>query len=429
VSAAAAKRPWWIPFFLGPVPPIEERHFKLLGVVSLALLFEAYDLGLITSALRHIADGIGLEETEMGYYLGLVRLGGLPALAVVPLADRLGRRPLFLAAIFGFSLGTFMTALAQTPAQFVACQMVTRTFMMAGVAVGIVIITEEFPAEHRGWGIGMTAALAACGHGIGAGLFAAIDVLPWGWRSLYAFGALPIFLLPMFHRNVPETRRFTDNRATQTGQAGRWRDSLQPVIDLATAFPRRTVLVGITALLVAIGEVCVFQFTSYIAQKTYGWTPGQYSTMVIVGGAVGIVGNVVAGRLGDKKGRRIVGALFFLLYPAAAWLFYRGPGGAALPIAYIFIVFCGTAGSVILRAISTELFPTSFRSTASGWTVSVQTLGWTLGLLLLGMGSDNAEQIASAAAWISLTVALGGLVLLRLPETRGRELEDISRLD
>lgn len=429
MSAAAPKRPWWIPFFLGPVPPIEEHHFKLLGVVSLALLFEAYDLGLMTSALRHIAEGIGLEEANMGHYLGLVRLGGLPALAVVPLADKLGRRPLFLAAVAGFSAGTFMTALAQTPAQFVACQMFTRTFMMAGVAIGMVIITEEFPAEHRGWGIGMTAALAACGHGIGAGLFAAIDVLPWGWRSLYAFGALPIFLLPMFHRNVPETRRFTENRATQTGYTGRWLDALQPVIDLATAFPRRTLLIGITALLVAVGEVCVFQFTSYIAQKTYDWTPGQYSTMVIVGGAVGIVGNVVAGRLGDKKGRRMVGAAFFLLYPAAAWLYYMGPGGAALPTAYAFIVFSGTAGGVILRTVSAELFPTSYRSTASGWTVFVQTAGWALGLWLLGLGSADTGQIAASTALLSFAVAAGGLVLLMLPETRGRELEDISRLD
>ena len=434
MSAAAAKRPWWIPPFLGRLPPLEDRHIKLLGVVSLALLFEGYDLSIITSALKHIAEGVGMDEDKMGGLLGLVRIGGLPALAVVPVADRIGRRPVFLATVVGFSVGTFLTALAQTPAHFVAAQMFTRTFLLAGVAIGMVLIAEEFPAEHRGWGIGMTAALAAFGHGLGALGFAFIDLLPFGWRSLYAMGILPVLLIPMFRRNLPETGRFIAHQLA-TGKAStadtghRWRDALQPVIDLATAFPGRTALVGLTALLVATGEVSVFQFTSYIVQKLHGWSPGQYSFMVIAGGMIGIIGNIVAGKQGDKHGRRIVGAVFFLLYPAAAWLFYRGPGGAALPIAYIFIVFCGTAGSVILRAISTELFPTSFRSTASGWTVSVQTLGWALGLWLLGMGSDNAEQIASATAWISLTVAVGGLVLLRLPETRGRELEDISRLD
>ena len=43
-------------------------------------------------------------------------------------------------------------------------------------------------------------------------LFAAIEWLPFGWRSMYALGILPLLLLPMFRREIRETRRFARHR-------------------------------------------------------------------------------------------------------------------------------------------------------------------------------------------------------------------------
>ena len=423
-----ARRPWWIPAFLGKVPDIEPTLIRLLGVVSLGLLFEAYDASLLTSALKHIAEGLDMKESELGPYLGAIRLGSLPALLVAPLADRLGRRRVFLVSIAGFSLGTFLTAFARGPEQFVLAQILTRIFALAALAIGMVIITEEFPAAHRGWGIGMVSALAAVGHGLGAGLFAAIEVIPGGWRGLYALGGLPLLLLPYWRRVVPETRRFREH-ADSLERSGERRPALiamlTPFRRLVLDYPSRAVVISLAALLVALGEACVFQFVAYIPQKIHGWAPGHYSLMVVVGGGFGILGNVVAGRLGDQRGRRRVGAFFFSIYPAAAWLFYQGPG-LSLPLAFALIVFAGTAGGVILRTLATELFPTSYRGTSSAWLAFVQTLGWTVGLSLLGIAGHDADEIARFTAQLSVAVLLGGLAILLLPETSQRELEEIS---
>ena len=108
---------------------------------------------------------------------------------------------------------TFLTAFAQTPLQFVVVEMAARMFMLAGVAVAVVIIAEEFPSEHRGWGVGMAGALSATGYGLGAALFAAIDVLPYGWRALYAVGVVPLLLLPVLRREIHETSRFAEHHA------------------------------------------------------------------------------------------------------------------------------------------------------------------------------------------------------------------------
>lgn len=424
-SAPAPRRrnPWWIPPFLGRVPPIEDRYLRILGFVTLGLFFESYDLSLLTSALKHIAEDLGIGQERLGFYLGAVRLGGLAAFLLLPLADRLGRRRVFLVSVLGMSVFTLATALAQTPAQFVAFQLVTRAFLATLAAVAVVMLAEEFPAPHRGWGVGILGALAAFGHGMGALLFAAIDLLPGGWRALYAIGALPLALLPMFRREIRETARFQRHReASARAPAAA---PLRSLLALARDNPRRAGLVGAAGMLHSLGAISVFQFASLFVQEQHAWAPWQYAVMLLTSGALGIVGNVVAGRLGDRIGRRAVGVLAFTLFPIAGVAFYNGPGWL-LPLCFVAIVFSSSAGDVIVRVLSTELFPTSQRGASAGWLTLLQTVGWIGGLWLVGMGTWLGVGLPKMVSAVAAAVLLAGLLLLRLPETRQRELEDLS---
>jgi putative MFS transporter len=134
----------------------------------------------------------------------------------------------------------------------------------------------------------------------------------------------------------------------------------------------------------------------------------------------------VAGRLGDRLGRRLVGAVFLGVFPLFATIFYLGPSGWIVPVAWILFVFCGSAGDVIVRALSTELFPTSHRGTSAGWLLLVEAIGWALGLGLVGVGTRAPGDLARVTSGLSVLVLVGGLALLALPETRRRELEAIS---
>ncbi len=424
-AAQSPRRPWWIPRFLGPVPPIPDDLLRLLGLVSLALFFESYDLSMLTSALKQIAEGLSIDEREMGGYLGVIRLGALPAFLLIPIADRLGRRRVFLASILGISVFTCLTAFSQTPWQFVALQMVARTFMVTAMACAVVIVTEEFPAEHRGWGVGMMGALAACGVGFGALVFALVDVLPFGWRALYVVGLAPVFLFPLFRRGVRETGRFERSRDRSGPPGSGLRSWLGPIEDMVRRYPGRTLGVGAVSLLAAAGSAPVFQFTGYFVQTVHGWAPWQFSVLVIVGGAIGILGNVLAGRLGDRFGRRKVGFAVMSLFPIFALGFYHG-GGWLVPLCWVLFVLCTTAQHTILRSVATELFPTAHRGTASGWNALVETLGAALGLALLALGTRGPGNIAFMTSLLAFAVVGAGLVLLLLPETGRRELESIS---
>ena len=422
MASRRARHPWWIPPFVGAVPDVEPHLFTIMGLVTLALFFEAYDLSMLTAALPRIAVGLNMTEAELPTRLATIRLGALPAFLLIPLTDRLGRRRMFLAAVVGVSVCTFLTAFAQTPTQWVVTQMCARPFVLTGAAVAIVILTEEFPAAHRGWAIGMMGALSSTGHGLGALLFAAIDVLPFGWRFLYALGALPLLLMPKFIRELRETRRFTEHQQHHTTAHVTW---LGPIIHLVRAYPRRTLGLVLAVIMVSIADAASFQFTSYFTSTVHGWTPGQYSTMVLLGGAVGILGNLAAGRLGDRFGRRVVGGAFMTCFPLFVWIFYGGPGWI-LPPAWSLFVFCDTAAIVTLRALSTELFPTSHRGTAAGLISLVQTLALAAGLYAAGFGAHEPGAIARTASWLSLASIGAALALFILPETNRRELESIS---
>src|SRR5262249_11533207 len=134
----ALRNPWWIPPFLGGVPDVDARLISLLGLVSLSLFFEQYDNSMLTSALKFIADDLHVTEHELGGFLAIIKLGAVPAFLIVPFADRIGRRRVFLGGVLLFSLGTLLTAFTQSPAQFVAAQMITRMFMLTASAVAFV---------------------------------------------------------------------------------------------------------------------------------------------------------------------------------------------------------------------------------------------------------------------------------------------------
>ena len=327
--AGRRRNPWWIPRFLGRVPEMPPETLRLLGVISLALLFENFDQATLTAALKQIALTYGVAEADLGRTLGFVHLGALPAFALVPFADRIGRRRLFLISVIGISVASFASAFAGSIFQFVAFQMVARVFMVTCSAMAFVIITEEFPAAHRGWGIGIASAVGAFGVAVALLLFALIEWLPFGWRSMYALGILPLLLLPMFRREVRETRRFAQHRDQRASEgralsdlAGWWRPlwSLRAPIRGREAGdrPDRSIRRGRTLGRVQLSPTSCSPSTA----GRRGSTPRWYSWRAWPASAA-----IVRRAPADRSGRRRAGFALLRLFPAARGCFYQGPAG------------------------------------------------------------------------------------------------------
>ena len=81
---------------------------------------------------------------------------------------------------------------------------------------------------------------------------------------------------------------------------------------------------------------------------------------------------------------------------------------------------------MILRALATELFPTSQRASASGLFAILETVGAATGLFILYFGSVDAGDFVRMTTGLAFVVLAGALVLVFFPETSQRELESIS---
>ena len=214
-SAPAARPPRWLIFapFLGTPPPLTRRQWRVLGLVSIATLFDQYDRALFALALPQIQLSLGIAEADVGWLGSIVRLGALPAFAATVAADRIGRRRVLLATIIGYTVCTAATALAPDARTFVVFQFLAHIFTAAESMLAVVVIAEELDANVRGWGIGALFAIQACGVGLAALLFPLFEWLGLNWRALFAVGVVPLAVIAYWRRVLPETARFTEARA------------------------------------------------------------------------------------------------------------------------------------------------------------------------------------------------------------------------
>ncbi|MCP5069163.1 MAG: MFS transporter [bacterium] len=417
-------RPWWtytVPYF-GRVPELKPRQWHVLGLLSAAELFDSYDVGLLLLALKQIQEGIGISEADVGWLTGIIRLGALPALAITVAADRIGRRQLLLGTVLGLTVCTALTGFAQTPLQFVALQFLVRTFAYAETALAVVVLTEELNSEDRGWGIGMLGALGSLGHGVAALAFGFIEVVPFGWRGLYVLGAAPLLLLAWLRRELPETRRF-ESQQTQHAEDSWW----HPVVLLFRSYPGRIAALSAVVFPLDFVMMAGYTFAPKSLQEMHGYGPGSIGVLYLCGGAIGIMGSLLAGRLSDRFGRQSVVAAGALMAFVSFAGFYNIRGGWIVIPFWIFQVFALIGLGATLKTLGSELFPTSHRSTASGVRAAIGTLGGVAGLglesVLYGITGSHAEAIS----WMLPVLVIPPFVMWWvIPETARRTLEEIA---
>ncbi|HAH09528.1 MAG TPA: hypothetical protein DCL54_12900 [Alphaproteobacteria bacterium] len=430
-----AKLPW-LPPRLRPPEPITVRHERLLWLVGIAALIAEYDVSLFGMAIKQIQTDLSIPEDQLTTTVAIFRLGMIPALMLAYLADIIGRRSLLMFTLLGAALSTVATAFTTTQAEFIAAQTFARMFIYCEELLCIVVIAEEFPEKVRGWAIGALGALGALGAGLAAAMFALIDVLPFGWRALYLLGAIPLLWLLWARRNLPETQRFREGLTDDETMLGRW---LRPAIGLLTHYPGRLGLLILTIAPYVFGQAAAVILLTKHLQETHQWAPWQVSVLIIGGGLVAVIGNFSAGLASDRLGRKSVLAFGMLMVTAGFALYYGTASTPVLIISWIVAIFFAFVAASILAALGAELFPTSYRSVASGirllaWLmfggIGLVAEGWifagglsrlTEGTVTFGTNS-HPEAVKLLLAFVPLAI----IPALFLPESARRSLEDIA---
>ena len=169
----------------GPRGPSGPRHgWAILGVVALGTFMTALDASIVNIGLPSIARTF---RTPVGGAAEWVIIAYLVAIAatLLPfghLSDLVGRKPVWLAGLATFTVGSMLCGAAPSLALLV----LARAFQGLGgaliLAPGLAIITDAFPPAGRGRALGVNAVVFAMGTSLGPTLGGLItEHLSWRW--------------------------------------------------------------------------------------------------------------------------------------------------------------------------------------------------------------------------------------------------------
>ena len=405
--------------------PLSSHERSVLAATCLSSLGSFYTLAVTALALPQIQRGLSIPEEELGSLFALLRFGTLFSLALAVLADRMGRRRLLIASVAGCALCNLATAFAPSGLALAWLQLGARCFLGGQILLAVVVVSEELSAENRGWGLGLLSAVGGLGGAVTVLAYAFVEHLPYGWRSLFVVGSFGLLCVPWLWRSLQETQRFSDHRGqvdVGSADAPPW----APLRDIVRLHGwRLAALVGVIAPVAVILEPGSV-FVSKHLQDDLGYSPGEVGLLVAVCGIATPLGNMLAGTISDRFGRRPVTVLVSLLLSVAIAIFYKGSGAVAVAVG-LALIFLTLGGIMVLHAaLATELFPTGFRSTAAGLREAVTTVGASLGLWTLSLLYGATGSYPASITWVLLLTPISPLIVLLIPETARRELEEIA---
>jgi MFS family permease len=397
---------------------VSASQWRTLLAAMLGWMLDAMDVMFYAFALTAIRAEFSLSAAAAGGLASVTLLtSAIGGIAFGVLADRIGRARSLVWSILIYSVFTALTATSHSLAQLVLWRSLVGIGLGGEWAAGSVLVSESWPAEHRGKAIGLMQSGWAIGYILAALLASAI--LPrHGWRVLFAIGVAPALLAWWVRRTVPEPEIWRHaERDARLGFTALFRPPLVRNVAVATTLT--------SCLLFAYWGL-------------FTWIPAYLASPVTSGGAgMGVVrsvgwivpmqigaffGYVLFGVLADRFGRRPV-FLTFVLAAAVLVPVYgqMATQPAALTALGPLIGFFGHGYFSLFGAMLAELFPSSVRATAQGFCYNFGRAASALAPFIIGALADR-HGIGSALALTSaFFVAAGGLILL-LPETRGEEL-------
>ena len=434
-------------------------HLRIAAALGVAWILDGFETTVTGPVLPNVARDLHFSGSTAAWVNPIYTIGMLlGAIVFGPLADRLGRRRLFMTTLSIYAIATVLTGFSWNFSSLAFFRLLTG-LGIGGEYGAINSAIEEFmPPLYRGradgvinasWNIGAVVASAAA--------FAALGLLPNGaWRAVFWFGAIVAIAVVVVRRGLPESPRWllargrTDEARAIVGElfgtvtiAAASGDALEPamprnaggyvaqIVHLWRTTPTRLIFSFVLNLaqvmpyygILAIGGLTIF--------PAVGITGRAIPLLYLVSAGMGFFGQIVMAWLADAWGRRPTMLLAFAgaALLCGALVFAHDPRAFVV----IFVVFgtlsaaCGAGAYVVVS----EIFPTDLRATGIGLSVAVGRLGAIVAPL--GFFALNARLgVGSVFAGMASIFGVGALAMLWWcrygVEGRGRSLEEMLQI-
>lgn len=403
--------------------PWRAIHTRLAVALAAAWLLDAFEVKIIGSIIPTLTEQWGLSELQ-GVSLVAVWLLGIMvgAQGAGILADRFGRRKLFLLTLLFYAGFTFLCAFSVNFEMLMVLRFLTAIGVGAEYSVINAAISEFIPARYRGranagvmsaWGIG---ALLAAGLG---GIVLSYFPAELGWRVGFGVGAVMALMAVFARRALPESPRWLLRRGDEdearrvvrevagtsgapaaripAGQ-GYAPEPAGSIRSLLRRAPRRTALGASLDFAEAAGYYGLFAMFTALVVPAVGISATGVTTYLFWGGAGALVGGLLVAAVMDRVPRVLVVTTAYAVAAASmlAMTVATATGNpGAVFWAFVFANLAGTAAWVSAYPTFTELFPTHLRASGVGFSVLVGRVG----------AAVSSIGLAAIAATFSLTVA------------------------
>lgn len=384
----------------------------LLYIMSLTFIMKEFQ---IDTAIAGLLASVTLFSSALG------------GTAFGVIADYWGRKKALIASILIYSVCTGLSGIATSVTELAIYRTILGLGMGGAWATGALLVNETWPKEHRGKASGFMQGGWAIGYMLAA-LLAGFILPLYGWRVLFFVGVIPsIIMLGFVAFNCDEPPVWLESKATKKTTAKQDDAGFTFFEIFKPGLLKFTLIASI--------------FVSFVQLAYWGlfsWLPSFLSTPAAQGGAgmdivktsgwvfamqIGaLVGYTSFGYLADYAGRKKAFAIFLLIAAILVPIY-----GSLRDATLLFIVgpLIGCFGSGYFSgfgAFLSELFPTRVRGAAVGFIYNFGRGVSALAPFIIGTLAKT-YGIGTSLFITALFYAIGVAVVMFLPETKGKALE------
>lgn len=407
-------------------------HKLLLGLCTFIIIFSGYELSVFGAIVPVVIREWKISPTEIGF-IGSSAMFGMMFGAIVlsSLADKFGVKKLLIVSIFIFNFFIVMATFTESGLMFGLCRFMAGVGSGGATPIVISLLTEYSPKTNKA----KMVAVAICGNQVGGMLapFVAIHIMPeYGWQPVLWLSVLPLILIPLFIKLIPESARFLaktqqseklnsilvridndyEKKLAATEQVLiKSDDGNKPVekVSYLNLFSKKYFVGTVFITLIYIcGLLTINGVNIWLPQvmNQNGYALGSSLTFSIVLNLGTLIGTILWAVTVDKVGFKVLMPLIYIA--GSVSLFCMGVK-VNLIVMYLFVGLIGMfafAAHSLMNSFASQYYPGEIRTTGVGLANATGRVGGMLGPIVGGM---LLTANVSITVWF-LTFAIPGIV-------------------
>lgn len=393
-------------------------------LLGLSFFFGFFDIVNIGLALPKIMSTFNVTSEQATLAITTSLIGYIIGAIVISIyADHYGRKPALMSAILLYSLGSLCCAFSHSFDQILFWRFFTGLGLGSQIAVSTTYSSEMAAEQARGK---INSIIVACGmFGFAIVPFIAYALVPhfeWGWRGLFAIGALGGVLLVFFWRKLPDSQLWLEqNKKNARGKAKhqlqslfKWKSLLSLILFIAIWF---IYYIGNYGWL-TLATTLLYQHGFALSQSIF------FVTLTSIGFVLGSIVSII---IGDRFERKKACASIALVWVLA--LLVVGFVDKRIAIVLGGLVASASIAMIIpqMYTLTAEQFPTPIRSTCISITDGVGHLGGAFcGQIIFFFANSlqvHLEKFKGALLAMAITGLITVLLLLFAKNMTAKSLE------